>query len=60
MEKKMFDMNNKELFGVLTSRHGAMAQFDRRKVIMTYRQRHDGNKASLEEMVRDYGLQETA
>ena len=60
MEKKMLEMSNGELFGVLTGSHGPMAQFYLRKAILSYRRRHNGNSASLEEMVREYSLAETA
>lgn len=60
MEKKMLEMSNRELFSVLTGSHGPMAQFYLRKAILSYRQKHNGNSASLEEMVREYDLAETA
>ena len=54
MEKKIFEMSNKELFSVLTGSHGPMAQFYLRQMIMSYRRRHNGENASLEEIVREY------
>ena len=60
MEKKILEMNNSELFSVLTGCYGPMAQFFLRKVILSYRSTHDGNSASLEEMVKNSGLAETA
>ncbi len=54
MEKKIFEMSNKELFSVLTGSHGPMAQFYLRQMIMSYRRRHNGKNASLEEIVREY------
>jgi hypothetical protein len=60
MEKKILEMNNSELFSVLTGCYGPMAQFFLRKVILSYRSTHDGNSASLEEMVRSYELPKSA
>lgn len=56
MEKKIYEMNSKELFSVLTGSHGPMAQYYLREVIMAYRRKHGMDNASLEEMVREYEL----
>ena len=61
MKQKGFDeMNNSELFSVLTGGHGPMAQLYLRQVILSYRRSHNGKNASLEEMVKNSGLAETA
>jgi hypothetical protein len=61
MKQKRFDeMNNSELFSVLTGGHGPMAQLYLRQVILSYRRSHNGKNASLEEMVKNSGLAETA
>ena len=54
MNKKLYEMNNKELFGVLTGSNGPMAQLYLRQMIMSYRKTHAGENASLEELVRAY------
>ena len=55
MEKKLYDMNNKELFSVLTGSRGPMAQLYLRQMIMSYRKTHGRENASLEEIVKAYG-----
>ena len=54
MNKKLYEMNNKELFGVLTGSQGPMAQLYLRQMIISYRKTHAGENASLEEIVRAY------
>ncbi len=60
MEKKIFEMNSKELFNVLTGGQGPMAQYYLRKVIVAYRRKHGVDNATLEEMVKEYELPESA
>ncbi len=59
-QKKFYEMSNSELFGVLAGSYGPMAQLYLRQLILSYRRRHSGNSASLEEMVRDRELAQTA
>ncbi len=56
MEKKIFEMNNRELFGVLTGSYGPMAQYYLREMIVDYRRKYGQDNATLEDMVRSYNL----
>ncbi len=60
MDKKICEMNNRELFSVLTGNHGPMAQYYLREMIVAYRKEHGENNATLEEMVRENQLRRTA
>ncbi len=60
--KTMAEMNNAELFNVLTGGNGVMAQYQLQKVIAAYRHQRKAQdtqkKADLAEMVRFYLEQE--
>jgi hypothetical protein len=54
MEKKLSEMNDRELFGVLCGNQGVMAQMYLRKAVIAYRSRHNGQGAPLSVIVREY------
>ncbi len=54
MTKTFAEMNNNELFNVLTGGQGVMAQFQLQQIILAYRQEHKGSKADLMTMVQTY------
>ena len=54
MEKTLSEMNNRELFSVLSGSRGIMPQMMLRKVVMAYRKCRRGSNADLMTMVRAY------
>lgn len=54
MEKTMAEMNNRELFSVLTGSRGIMAQMMLQNVVKDYRRRNMTGTADLSTMVQDY------
>ncbi len=60
MDKKICEMNSKELFSVLTGNHGPMAQYYLRELIIAYRKEHGVDDATLEDIVKATSLRKTA
>ena len=54
MEKTLSEMNNRELFSVLSGSRGIMPQMMLRKVVLAYRKRRVNPDADLMTMVRAY------
>ena len=54
MEKTLSEMNNRELFSVLSGSRGIMPQMMLRKVVLAYRKRRQNSNVDLMTMVRAY------
>jgi len=54
MDKKLTEMNNKELFSALAGDNGVMAEMFVKDAANNYREKKDGKLSDLKTMVDDY------
>lgn len=54
MDKKLTEMNNKELFSALAGDNGVMAEMFVKDAANNYREKNDGKLSDLKTMVDDY------
>ena len=54
MDKKLTEMNNKELFSALAGDNGVMAEMFVKDAANSYKKKNDGKLSDLKTMVDDY------